>query len=236
MIYVYSRMNSESRTHLQNWVQDGSLLFPSLAHMMDQLTNIFGDPHRARDAASRLHSNAQKNKSFGTWIAEIRRDAAIAGYESNSRYLRDLIFNKLSLELKKAMIHERDIEYLDFDEAASRLQDIENRLRSCANAEFRPSFRSGVSNQPIAYPEPAVHPISSRASGDPMDLSATMPQKKGNLSQDERERRRRLGLCYYCGEIGHRSFECPKKTQPVVQARVMEMDEIEDNKLLSGKD
>lgn len=178
MIYVYSRMNSESQTHLQNWVQDGSLLFPTLAHMMDQLTIIFGDPHRVRDAASRLHLNAQKNKSFGTWIAEIRRDAAIAGYESNSRYLRDLVLNKLSSELKKALVYERDIEHLGFDEVASRLQDIENRLRSCANTEFRSSFRNGGSYQPIVYPEPAVQPISPRHTGDPMDLSATMSRKK----------------------------------------------------------
>ncbi|KAI0992271.1 hypothetical protein K3495_g15915, partial [Podosphaera aphanis] len=218
MIYAYSRLNSDSKTHLQTWIQDGTFLFPSFTHMMDQLTVIFGDPNRVRDAASRLHSNPQKNKHFSTWIAEIRRDAAIAGYESNSRYLKDLVLNNMSLELKRALVHEREIDFLGFNETVSRLQDVENRLRSYANAESRYRFRFTGPAQPPIVSRISTQPPSPSVVDDPMDLSATVAQKRGPISQDERERRRRLGLCYYCGEQGHRSFECPKRPQQAVQA------------------
>ena len=77
-------------------------------------------------------------KSFASWIAEIRRDAAIAGYSGYGyNQLKDLILNNMSLELKKSLIHERDIDLLDFDEAVSRLQDIENRQKTYDIEEAR---------------------------------------------------------------------------------------------------
>ena len=60
-------------------------------------------------------------------------------------------------------------------------------------------------------PLPAPHTPTSTASGThpgPMDLSANRGQK---LPTDERERRIRLGLCLYCGGIGHMANSCPKK-------------------------
>ncbi|KAI0995782.1 hypothetical protein K3495_g12398 [Podosphaera aphanis] len=39
----------------------------------------------------------------------------------------------MSMGLKKALVHERDIDKLEFDEAVSRLQDIDNRQRTIAN-------------------------------------------------------------------------------------------------------
>ena len=49
--------------------------------------------------------------------------------------------------------------------------------------------------------------------GDPMDLGAarTGVGPKGPLSQEEKDRRRRLGLCLYCGEPGHMSMACEKR-------------------------
>ena len=60
--------------------------------------------------------------------------------------------------------------------------------------------------------------------GDPMDLSASRLKRSGPVSQDERNRRQTLGLCYYCGEAGHKSLVCPKKaSRPSLVGRSVEL-------------
>lgn len=41
-----------------------------------------------------------------------------------------------------------------------------------------------------------------------MDLSATGIARRGPITQEEKDRRRRLGLCFYCGERGHLASSC----------------------------
>ena len=78
MAYVYSMMDQDSQSHLHGSIREGVINFESLESMMNQLTILFDNPNRVRDGLARLHSNQQKNKAFSSWIAEIRRDAAIA--------------------------------------------------------------------------------------------------------------------------------------------------------------
>ena len=77
---------------------------------------------------------------FFTWISEIRRDAAISGYDKYPEPLRDIVFLNLSLELKQALIYEKDFEKLDFDNAIARLQDIDNKQRSYAASANKSRF------------------------------------------------------------------------------------------------
>ncbi|KAI1007298.1 hypothetical protein K3495_g923 [Podosphaera aphanis] len=83
MTYVYSMLDSDNQDHLMD--------FSSLSKIMDHLTTLFDNPNRVRDAQARLHATRQKNKSFSSWIAEIRRDAAISGYDKKPHILLDII-------------------------------------------------------------------------------------------------------------------------------------------------
>ena len=67
------------------------------------------------------------------------------------------------------------------------------------------------SNKPKAANETAAKPVADQkdatgttygGAGRPMDL----------------DRARRMGLCFNCGQRGHRSFECPNKKKAVVRA------------------
>lgn len=142
MALVYSMLSDGCQTHLHSWIENGFLLFPSLNAMFQLLDVLFNDPNRVRDVVARLHFNKQKNKSFSTWISEIRRDAAIASCEKHLKPLRDIIFLNLSLELKNALIHDREIGNLNLDEAISRLQDTENKQRSYSEAASKAKFRN----------------------------------------------------------------------------------------------
>ena len=206
MAYIYSQMRFNCREHLNSWIKDGSVLFASVAQMFEVLDTLFGDPNRVRDATNRLHANFQNNRPFSHWITDIRKDASIAGYDFESRSLRNLIFYNMSLELKKALVHEKDIDMLDLDSAIARLQDMENRLRTVENL---------VSDHNSRYLQPAIsnNLVQNRPRiGDPMDLSALGIRHQGPLTQEEKDRRRELGLCFYCGKPGHSIRVCPMKS------------------------
>lgn len=225
--YIYSQMNLISKTHIQIWVKDGIILFDSVNQMINVLDTIFGDPNRVRDAVNRMHANFQRNQAFSSWIVEIRRDAAIAGYDSNSRPLRDLIFYNMSLELKKALVHERDIDNLNFDEAIARLQDIDNRQRAIFNLVSKSNDRKAQFSRSLSTPMPNL-----ALKGDPMDLSLVDTQRRGPLSREEKDRRRRLGLCIYCGEKGHLLNYCPVRPQAIGRSIEISEEDVE----ISGKD
>lgn len=208
MALVYSMLSDGCQTHIHSWINNGFLLFPSLNAMFQLLDVLFDDPNRVRDAVVRLHSNKQKNKPFSTWISEIRRDAAIAGYDKHLKPLRDIIFLNLSLELKHALIHDREIENLNLDEAISRLQDIENKQRSYSEAASKVKPRNIASQRqtPIFRQN-----LTTTQGGDAMDLSANQLRPQGPISPEEKERRRINGLCYYCGRGKHKASECKIK-------------------------
>lgn len=209
MAYIYFRLDAPCQAHLHSWVKNGTILFTSLNQMMELLKTLFDDPNRIRDAICRLYSNHQQNKPFSTWIAEIRRDASMAGYDSQYRTLRDLVLNNMSSELKKAIIHERDIDLLSFDQTVSRLQDIDSRQRAStglfpmSNNREAPLSSTGSSS--------AYTTVPSTPPRDSMDLSSVSLRPRGPLSKEEKMRRRNLGLCIYCGRSGHMIRNCSFK-------------------------
>lgn len=223
MAFIFSRLSPSSQAHLQGWVENGIILFPSAELMMKTLGIIFDDPNRKRDSVARLHSNMQRNRPFSSWIAEMRRDAAIAGYNNDSYRLKDLILMNMSLELKQALIYEREIDSLDLDETVSRLQDIDNRQRAFASAAARTNPRQNRYTQWTPASSNQTQPLP----GDPMDLSATISKRRGPLSQEEKDRRRQQGLCLYCADSGHQIRYCPQKPSTnSIAGRVIDLQEV----------
>lgn len=218
MNYVYSKMSGDCQAHLHSWISEGELLFPSLQSMFHLLGTLFDDPNRISNAKARLFANQQRNKPFSSWIAEIRRDAAIAGYDRHLGPLRDIIFLNLSLELKKAIIHEKDIDNLDLDNAIARLQDIDSKQRSFVATASKSRFRNSF-NPFIGHLENQGNALKAE-SEDAMDLSSANVRPHGPLKQEEKDRRRKMGLCIYCGRPGHVIKNCPlKPTSTITPAR-----------------
>lgn len=133
----------------------------------------------------------------------------------------------INLELQRALVHEKEIESLDFDTAVARLQDIDNRLRRFA--ESAATYRARSSLPRFGSPAPS-RPLTTSEGGDAMDLSASSYSPRGPLSQEEKERRRKLGLCYYCGKGVHRAVDSTllRKGQSLITGRSAEVTEIEE--------
>lgn len=57
MAFISSRLSPISQAHLQGWVENGAILFPSANLMMKTLATIFDDPNRKHNSVVRLYSN-----------------------------------------------------------------------------------------------------------------------------------------------------------------------------------
>lgn len=81
MNFVNSKLNEDCQFHMHSCISERELKFPSFRFMMKLLGTPFDDPYHIRDATTKLYANSQRDKPSSTWIAEIRRDAATAGYD-----------------------------------------------------------------------------------------------------------------------------------------------------------
>jgi len=95
-----------------------------------------------------------------------------------------------------------------FSEYVTLAIRIYNLMR---NAPKRRSARWSPSSTPTTHQLHHVPQLTSlpesRPSQEPMQLGFS------RLSEEERIRWRQLNLCYYCGEAGHHSMECPHKAR-----------------------
>lgn len=114
--------------------------------------------------------------------------------------------------MKQAVVHEKDIDNLDLNQAIARLQDIDNKQISLAVLASRLRYRNPVIPNigTNSYDHQSTQ-LTTTQGGDAMDLSAVNVRPHGPLTPQEKERRRKLGLCIYCGETGHVIRNCPIK-------------------------
>lgn len=84
--------------------------------------------------------------------------------------------------------------------------ELDNRIRD-RESRRRPFNRN---NQSFAPRPRYVQPeIQLAAHTTPVDTHIV--RKFSPLSVEEKNRRRKLGLCLYCGDEGHTAVVCPKK-------------------------
>ncbi|KAJ2914470.1 hypothetical protein MD484_g5942, partial [Candolleomyces efflorescens] len=97
----------------------------------------------------------------------------------------------------------------DFEEYTKICIEIDNELH---NLSLDTPPTSSTSKRPFANPStfPTAAPNPPPASNDvvPMEIDAI---RRGPLSAEEKERRRKEGLCMYCGQGKHFARDCPNK-------------------------
>ena len=164
-----------------------------------ELEDAFGDLDRASVAANNIRTLHQGFGTVSEYAAAFRRiicdlDWGDGAYvDQFRRGLRDDV-KDLMLTLKvPTTLHE----------AISGALACDNRLLE------RKAERKGFSQsrpQQVNYRRENQGPT-------PMELDAMVQsrtQRRGPLSPEESERRRRSGLCMYCGEPGHMLKDCQK--------------------------
>lgn len=101
---------------------------------------------------------------------------------------------------------------MDFDLYARTCIEIDNELHSMSLDSVKPSssFPFAKRTQPSSSTLSTPSPSSSNSNDQvvPMEVDAI---RRGPLSSEEKARRRKEGLCLYCGQGKHLAAECPNK-------------------------
>ena len=226
MGYVVSRLEGAAALQINLYIKDAHISLADVEKVFDILKRAYGDPNPKQTARTKLHQLKQTNKDFEAFLGEFQRLAAKS--ETPEVQLRDILLDNMSREIKNRVALIVPIPS-DFHDLVNLVQQLDYQARSMGspNDSHPRTNIHGGSNAPravshVAVPVPRVSvtaTVPSTASGThpgPMDVSGAIRR----VSQEERDRRHRLGLCHYCGDDGHLAFKCPKKIRRLQVAEV----------------
>ena len=207
--YALSRLEGTAfdhvRPHLQN---DGTINLVSVQALTTILERAFDDPDREGTARRTILTIRQGSEDFATLYAKFQAQVPYARMDDGA--LLAAMKEAVAPKIRQAMIgiRPRPATLAGYVELA---RDIDADQR--AEAERRSGTPSTTTAPP--KPRPAPRATSTTATGTepgPMDLSRQQGARRfPRLSEMERERRIRSGLCFRCGGQGHRSTECPSQ-------------------------
>ena len=217
--YAIGRTEGKAMAQILHHVQsDGNVTFVTLEELLDYLKTAFGDPDERATAQLKLEHYAQKNLAFSEYYGEFRRLAAMAGLEGEAK--RIFLLRGINDELRAYLRNNSPAE--SFEDLAKQLQKADTLhtqwaplrpsrpqitvSRPTPNATKNAVSPNSVSPSVTQYTPPPTPPVGG---GEPMDLS----RQRFHISEEEKLRRVREHLCYYCGGSGHQSRGCPAKTQ-----------------------
>lgn len=137
---------------------------------------------------------------------------------------RDTLYEHFKPELKDLLVSIRGLKQLPFDEYCQEVIAADNDLhrrkrerqeeRQNSNKPAKSSSSSSSSaprTQTVPVPASRPSPAVVLPAGEPMEIDATKTgsRPRAPLTQDEKDRRRRDGLCSYCGQGKHFARDCP---------------------------
>ncbi|KDN39725.1 hypothetical protein RSAG8_08643, partial [Rhizoctonia solani AG-8 WAC10335] len=154
----------------------------------------FGSPNKIDEALRKLNALKQTG-SASAYSARFREISAALPQEEF--FLSNMFFNGLKQEVQRWIYQLPDGKTGGLDQLITRAIDSDNRLH-----EWSRTSRSAPSSSTPA--STSSHSTSQTTSSPvPMEIGATRVIK--TLDATEKERRKRLGLCSYCG--GSHSFD-----------------------------
>lgn len=160
----------------------------------------------------------------------LEQTGSCAVYASKSRELHahleltdqtkiEKFYNGLKDTVKDALIHEKVIPTI-FDNYAELVISLDNRIHSrhLERKDDKKSHTARPSATPRSHytPPPSTPVASSSSEAVPMEIDAI---KRGPITKEEKERRRREGLCFYCGKGKHLVDDCPNMSPQAKAAR-----------------
>jgi hypothetical protein len=170
---------------------------------MEEFSTTFGDVDKARMADSKIRELQQGSRPASIYASEFRQLSCDVDWESDMALVRQFYWG-LRDDVKDLLLTMPDVSTLA--EAISQAVKCDNRLfERRQNKRLGPQIRVPLSSPPSTTLALPSNPINNY---DPMQIDSI---RYRTLTQDEKDRRRREGLCLYCGEEGHLARDCKKK-------------------------
>uniref|UniRef100_A0A3B3BDH1 CCHC-type domain-containing protein n=1 Tax=Oryzias melastigma TaxID=30732 RepID=A0A3B3BDH1_ORYME len=173
----------------------------SFKHFSDALRQVFDPVTPEIEAGLNLPRLSQNNRSVDDYAIEFRTLAADCSW--GERALTDVFYQGLN-DFIKDELAARDCP-TSFDALVELASRIDRRMRDRRREKGRRQFTI----KPLFFKTDRTSAATTRGSeeeaGEPMQLGYL------RLSPEERERRQKQNLCFYCGEAGHQVGTCPVK-------------------------
>lgn len=191
-----------------------------LLYDWEELQRIFTTRFQDSDLVSTSLRKLEALKQTGSAATYANLFEEYLTYVDVSDYMQITYFDRnLKPRLKEILVNEKRPATLDewiptVITADNRLHELERETRELK------SKPSGHRHSELAQVTPRVAstpaPAASSSTVVPMEIDAV---RRGPVTAEEKERRRRLGLCFYCGQGKHTIQDCPNMSDKAKKAR-----------------
>jgi Ty3 transposon capsid-like protein len=201
------------------WMRDFSLF-------ADELTKVFGDPDKLGNETYKLRKLRQTG-SAAAYAAEFQRlasrlswnDAALVSqfFDGLKDSVQDeLVKTDYPTKLEGLIPIAVRIDNLQHHRASRRGQQHKNQPQAHRRNQFmhvasRP--QAVAPSQPAFTSQTSAQSAAAHSGPRPMELDATRPTHP-RLTEQQKEHRRKNGLCLYCGDPGHVVRQCSVRPKP----------------------
>uniref|UniRef100_A0A9J8B5B9 CCHC-type domain-containing protein n=1 Tax=Cyprinus carpio carpio TaxID=630221 RepID=A0A9J8B5B9_CYPCA len=171
----------------------------SFQSLSAEMRRVFDRAVAGREAARKLAELRQHERSVSDYSIEFRTLAVECHWNEEAQW--DMFLHGLADRVQK------EIYALDLPTSLNGLIELALRVDARLTRMERRSLPSSTS-----WSQPNVRSSSGDAASPSYDHEP-MQVGRARLSREEKERRRSLGLCLYCGGTGHHAYTCPVKGQ-----------------------
>ncbi len=198
IMYAISWLRGTAFSWVAPFVQKNHFPFSTFKQFSEAFTNVFGDIDLVRNAERTLLNLRQGKRPVASLVSDFQRHSIDTTWSESA--LMSIFYNALNEDVKDELCKIERPEKLD--EFYMQAIRIGNRLY-----ERQEEKRKG-NHVFIDLPPQIRH--ESPEGLVPMELDAAYVQ--GPISEAEKERRKKNGLCSYCGEDGHFWKACPRRS------------------------
>ena len=175
-----------------------SPLLADYGNFMREFEQMFGEHDKVRTATTKLRALRQSNRPATVYPSEFRQISCDLRWDAAA--LISQFIHGLQEGVKDFLVHLPDP--VTLGDAISQAIRADNRLYERRMEKYQTPLRSRPRYEPP--PPPIAH-------SSPEDMQIDAARYKP-LTQAEKDRRRALGLCLYCGGENHEAKDCPKKS------------------------